>query len=448
MLCILTRSGYVRSDAPSWASWIAQVSQTHGQFYAPIGRSALRCVRSLMAEDSPPAVAGSTLPPVVAPDTTVIVCTLFTAVVGSDIAEAVGAACVQLKWAPDLPTQAWPPFGQPHFPPRSAIVNTFRHYTKLFQGVRASSAAGVWDTGARFRAELGLSALPSGKVLGRLERLGELPTIYSIGGDKLLPRPVDWPAHVASVGFFFAEEANLAQPPTLAPQRSKHKMEMDAQLPAHPATVPVDGTDAFGGERLQTLRAWVAKQRRADRVIVAVNFGSMATCHQISCNAVTAARDLGHACVFVRGWGQGLSNTDSAGTKERKAKQQQQRQGEEAAEGVCGTACSDDHDLFEIDSAPHEWLFGAVSVVIHHGGAGTTARALWCGTPSVICPILRFYDQPGWAQTLATQQLGVVRVGGHSARSSSPACLCRLDTMRVELIGHFKPCMTVIYLHI
>jgi hypothetical protein len=51
-------------------------------------------------------------------------------------------------------------------------------------------------------------------------------------------------------------------------------------------------------------------------------------------------------------------------------------------------------------------LFQAAAVV-HHGGAGTTARALWSAVPSVIFPVLLFYDQPGWASLLEEQALGV-----------------------------------------
>ena len=39
-----------------------------------------------------------------------------------------------------------------------------------------------------------------------------------------------------------------------------------------------------------------------------------------------------------------------------------------------------------IGAANHDWLFSRASVVIHHGGAGTTASVLYAGRPHVIVP--------------------------------------------------------------
>ena len=64
-------------------------------------------------------------------------------------------------------------------------------------------------------------------------------------------------------------------------------------------------------------------------------------------------------------------------------------------------------DLLFLESAPHEWLFPRCKLVIHHGGAGTTAAALRSGRPSVIVPMAG--DQPFWARCV--DQMGV---GPHS----------------------------------
>jgi UDP:flavonoid glycosyltransferase YjiC (YdhE family) len=49
-----------------------------------------------------------------------------------------------------------------------------------------------------------------------------------------------------------------------------------------------------------------------------------------------------------------------------------------------------EHVLF-IDDCPHEWLFQQVSIVVHHGGAGTTACGLRNACPTIIVPFFGEY---------------------------------------------------------
>jgi sterol 3beta-glucosyltransferase len=60
-------------------------------------------------------------------------------------------------------------------------------------------------------------------------------------------------------------------------------------------------------------------------------------------------------------------------------------------------------DFFVIGETPHDWLFPRTSVVIHHGGSGTTHSAARAGTPSVVVPFAG--DQFFWADRL--KKLGV-----------------------------------------
>jgi len=46
--------------------------------------------------------------------------------------------------------------------------------------------------------------------------------------------------------------------------------------------------------------------------------------------------------------------------------------------------------------APHSWLFPRAALVVHHGGAGTTASAFRAGVPTVVVP--HTLDQPIWAE--------------------------------------------------
>jgi sterol 3beta-glucosyltransferase len=51
-------------------------------------------------------------------------------------------------------------------------------------------------------------------------------------------------------------------------------------------------------------------------------------------------------------------------------------------------------NILRIGSTPHDWLLPRVSVVVHHGGAGTTATAIRAGRPNIVVPF--FADQPFW----------------------------------------------------
>jgi sterol 3beta-glucosyltransferase len=64
--------------------------------------------------------------------------------------------------------------------------------------------------------------------------------------------------------------------------------------------------------------------------------------------------------------------------------------------GWSGVKDSSSNDLLYLESAPHDWLFPRCKIVIHHGGAGTTAAGLLAGIPNVIIPFLG--DQPFWGE--------------------------------------------------
>jgi sterol 3beta-glucosyltransferase len=59
--------------------------------------------------------------------------------------------------------------------------------------------------------------------------------------------------------------------------------------------------------------------------------------------------------------------------------------------------------VFLVESVPHTWLFPKMKMVIHHGGAGTTATGLMAGKATIIVP--HNADQPAWGQRVF--ELGV-----------------------------------------
>lgn len=63
-------------------------------------------------------------------------------------------------------------------------------------------------------------------------------------------------------------------------------------------------------------------------------------------------------------------------------------------EGLGGGLLPD--NVVVVGYVPHSWLFPRASLVVHHGGAGTTASALRAGVPTVVVP--HTLDQPIWAE--------------------------------------------------
>lgn len=62
------------------------------------------------------------------------------------------------------------------------------------------------------------------------------------------------------------------------------------------------------------------------------------------------------------------------------------------------------NDVYYLQSIDHEWLFPQCSMIIHHGGTGTTHTSLSAGVPSIICST--YADQPFWGGRLKQYQVG------------------------------------------
>jgi hypothetical protein len=74
----------------------------------------------------------------------------------------------------------------------------------------------------------------------------------------------------------------------------------------------------------------------------------------------------------------------------------------------------------------HELLFPRCCAVVQHGGAGTTARCLLHGLPTVVVPLLRWFDQVhplAPSRRLWVPRARLNRVGSCAAvRGDPPLC--------------------------
>ncbi|MBK8022431.1 MAG: glycosyltransferase family 1 protein [Chloroflexi bacterium] len=109
---------------------------------------------------------------------------------------------------------------------------------------------------------------------------------------------------------------------------------------------------------------------------VYIGFGSMVTdeAQRLSALVIDALRRTGRRAILLGGWGR----------------------------------FGGDHlppHILQLDSAPHDWLFERVAVVVHHGGAGTTGASLRAGKPALIVPFTA--DQPFWGNRVAALGVGL-----------------------------------------
>jgi UDP:flavonoid glycosyltransferase YjiC (YdhE family) len=64
--------------------------------------------------------------------------------------------------------------------------------------------------------------------------------------------------------------------------------------------------------------------------------------------------------------------------------------------GWSGVKSMNSGDLLYLESASHDWLVPRCKMLIHHGGAGTTAAGLRAGIPNIVVPFMA--DQPFWGR--------------------------------------------------
>ena len=130
--------------------------------------------------------------------------------------------------------------------------------------------------------------------------------------------------------------------------------------------------DEFGGPAAEKLEAFLGA---SDEPPVYLGWGSLknASAGAMSALAVRALMEAGCCGVVLSGWG-GLSY-DSLATQPGAAELQ----------AYC------DKSVLFMESVDHVSLLPRCSVIVHHGGIGTTIAGLRSGRPNVVTPI--FYDQ-------------------------------------------------------
>lgn len=277
---------------------------------------------------------------------------------GLTLAEYYGVPCWVVALAPEQPTRAFSP---PNTPTSTVgllnIVRWYWHWGRLGLAARRG-LRGRGNPEQDFRTQtLGLKPLGGGK---RIRQVRSIPKICAFS-PTLVPKPADWPLNCTITGSWFLDGDEKA--PAACSSRSLVSQDSLSSL-ADTKTVEV--FDVF-----------VTKKHR---YVGCINFGSM----------TKAARELGILDAILKSFASedfGLVVVDP-----------------DVPEDTQEMPSLNALILREI---PHELLFPKCHIVVHHGGAGTSARVVESGCPALVVPIMLWTDQPLWADRLEAQ--GVAR---------------------------------------
>ena len=160
----------------------------------------------------------------------------------------------------------------------------------------------------------------------------KVPFLYNYSPSVVAP-PLDYPDWIRITGYWFLSEATGWTPPA-------------------------------------ELIEFIRRAREDGKKIVYIGFGSIVVSDPsaLTRTVVESVQKADVRCILSKGWSDRLG--DPASTK---------------------SEIPLPAEIFQIQSAPHDWLFSQIDAAAHHGGAGTTGASLRAGLPSIIKPF--FGDQ-------------------------------------------------------
>ncbi|KAF2027247.1 sterol 3-beta-glucosyltransferase [Setomelanomma holmii] len=191
------------------------------------------------------------------------------------------------------------------------------------------------------RRELGLQSTTQTKMQANLR-----PFLYNFS-PHVVPPPLDWPDWIRVTGYWFLDEGDIYEPPA-------------------------------------ELTAFIAQARKDQKKLVYVGFGSIVIDDPaaLTKTVVDSVLKADVRCVLSKGWSDRLETKDASKPEVPLPP-----------------------EIFQIQAAPHDWLFKQMDAAVHHGGSGTTGASLRAGIPTIIKPF--FGDQYFFAQRVEDLGVGI-----------------------------------------
>jgi len=209
-----------------------------------------------------------------------------------------------------------------------------------------------------------------------------------------VPRPGYWPASVHMCGYWWSDRCTVAEDLQLPPavlQLIGSGRELASGTEHSAADAAAEGPAAAAGA--------LGAPSSPAAAPVCVDFGSMPLMGLLPHPHLLAAVLLGVArrlrrpvLVLTAGWQPLVQACRQLQPQLSQQPQQQQQQPKAQQQQQ-----PDPPWLVPLEvPVSHDWLLPRCAALLHHGGAGTVAAALRCGTPQLVCPL--HFDQQQWAE--------------------------------------------------
>lgn len=175
--------------------------------------------------------------------------------------------------------------------------------------------------------ELGLKATTLDKM-----QPNKVPFLYNYSPSVVVP-PLDYPDWIRITGYWFLSEGSNWSPP---PELSE----------------------------------FIQRARADGKKIVYIGFGSIVVSDPsaLTRTVIESVQKADVRCILSKGWSDRLGDPASAKVEVPLPP-----------------------EIYQIQAAPHDWLFSQIDAAAHHGGAGTTGASLRAGVPTIVKPF--FGDQ-------------------------------------------------------
>ncbi|QSZ28778.1 hypothetical protein DSL72_003283 [Monilinia vaccinii-corymbosi] len=192
------------------------------------------------------------------------------------------------------------------------------------------------------KKELGLQATSLEKM-----QPNKVPFLYNFSPSVVVP-PLDYSDWIRVTGYWFLDEGSNYTPP-------------------------------------KDLDEFIKKARADGKRLVYVGFGSIVVADSaaLTRTVVASVTKADVRCILSKGWSDRLDK-----------------------KGANDVEVPLPPEIFQIKSAPHDWLFSQIDAAAHHGGAGTTGASLRAGIPTIIRPF--FGDQYFFGQRVEDLGVGIL----------------------------------------